>query len=314
VSPRVLGDAAPAAAGELRAAAADMAAARRPVKLAIVAGPVGAPSMRAYALRLARDLGYDGTLVVTAPGRPVAAVGPRPPDEVARRLLAARVDDIANPVERLVTAATRAAPAAAADEGGGVREVLILLGLAGLGGAWAIAWGLRREGRRRHEEMLEARAAMRVRLDALRSRSAAIARRPDLPPAARARVEEALGAYADAIAALQEARRVDEVTALEDRVRAGLVAVSQAGSAVGEPQPVDAPFAGLCGVDPAHGPATGEGAVADAAGPVPLCARCREAAEGGEPPRRRLVPLGGRAVPFTEIEVPAPRLSSGGSS
>jgi len=85
VSARVLGDAAPAAARELTEVAAELAAARRPVKLAIVAGPVGAPSMRAYARRLARAIGWAGTLVVTAPGRPVAAVGPRP--RLCERLL-----------------------------------------------------------------------------------------------------------------------------------------------------------------------------------------------------------------------------------
>jgi hypothetical protein len=312
VSPRVLGEAGPAAVRELREAAAELAADGRPVKLAIVAGPVGSPSMPAYARRLAGALAYEGTLVVTAPGRPVAAAGPRPPDETARLLRAARADDLVNPVERLVAAARRVAPQAV--PGSGTREVLILLGLAGLGGAWAIAWGLRREGRHRHEQMLEARAAMRVRLDALRSRATALALRPDLPAGARAHVEAALGAYAEAIPALQQARRSEDVAALEDRVRAGLEAVAEAGSAVGEPQPPDAPFAGLCAVDPAHGPATGEGAVADGAGPLPLCEACREASERGDPPRRRLVPRGGRAVPFSEVEAPAPAIRPGGSS
>ena len=78
VNPRTLGPASAEAEAELAAAAASLNRARQPVKLAIVLGPVGAPGMQAYVRRLRRTLDYEGTLVVTAPGRPVAVAGPLP--------------------------------------------------------------------------------------------------------------------------------------------------------------------------------------------------------------------------------------------
>ena len=78
-SPRALGPLAPAAEAQLQEAADRLAERGQPVKLAIVAGPAGAPSMRVYARRLADEVaGEEETLVVTAPGRAVIAVGPRP--------------------------------------------------------------------------------------------------------------------------------------------------------------------------------------------------------------------------------------------
>ena len=305
VSPRALGPAAPAAEAQLAATAAELRRARRPVKLAIVVGPVGAPSMRVYAIRLSAALGFDEeTLVVTAPGRPVTAVGPRPPAQITRRLRAGRVGQIANPVERVVRAAELAAPPAP-EEGGGTREVVILLALAGLGGVWAIAWGTRREARRERERMLEARAAMRVRLDALRGHATALARRDDLPAGARAPLEHALGAYAQAVAGLQQARSQADVAALEPLVRDGLRELARARGRAGDAPADEDPFAGLCGVDPGHGPATAEADLDDGLGATPVCAACREAADRGEPPRRRMIPSSGRPVPFTEAVAPA---------
>jgi hypothetical protein len=104
-SPRVLGESALEARAQLAETAARLRAERRPVKLAVVAGPVGSPSMRAYARRLSAELGGTETLVVTAPGRAVVAVGPRPPAQITRALRAERVGRIANPVERVIAAA-----------------------------------------------------------------------------------------------------------------------------------------------------------------------------------------------------------------
>jgi hypothetical protein len=306
VSPRALGPAAPAAEAELAATAAELRRERRPVKLAIAVGPVGAPSMRVYAIRLAQTLGLEEeTLVVTAPGRPVTAVGPLPPAQITRTLRAAGVGRVANPVDRVVRAAELVAPPAPEDEGG-TREVVILLALAGLGGVWAIAWGARRQARGEHERMLEARAAMRVRLDALRGHATALARRDGLPPGARAPLEHALGAYAQAVAGLQQARSHADVDALEPLVRDGLRELARARERAGDAPGGEDPFAGLCGVDPGHGPATAEADLADGHGATPVCAACREAADRGEPLRRRMIPSSGRPVPFTEAAAPAP--------
>ncbi len=311
-SPRALGPAAPAAEAELQAAADRLGAGEQPVKLAVVAGPAGAPSMRVYARRLAEAVaGEDDTVVVTAPRRPAVAVGPRPPAETTRRFRAARVGAVDDPVDRVVRAAELAV-IEPADEGSGTRAVLILLGLAALGAAWAVAWGARREARVERERMLEARAAAAVRLDAASARAAALQERPDLPPAARAEVERAAAARDAAADDLQRARSVADVDAVAPRVREALDDLARAAAAVGQDQPADDPFAGLCAADPAHGPAVAEAALEGAGEPARVCAACAERAEAGDPPRPRLVPVGGRPVPFTDIGEDAGRPGGGG--
>ena len=262
------------------------------MKLAVVAGPAGARSMLVYARRLAKDIGGGETLVVTAPGRGVAAVGPLSPAETTRLLRAARVGAVADPVERAIAGARAAAPLPSDDDQG--HPTLVLLALAGLGAAWAVGVGLRRESRRSRDAMLERRAAVRVRLDALSARAAALAGRTDLPSPVPALAGRALARCDEILAALPRADDMAQVAALDERVRAGLAALDQAAASVGEHQPADDPFAGLCANDPAHGPA------ADPESSLPLCADCREAARRGEAQGPRMVPVGGRAVPFSE--------------
>ncbi len=141
VSPRALGPASKAAEAELAAAAAELAEQRQPAKLAIVLGPTGAPGMQAYARRLRRALGYDGTLVVTAPGRGVVAEGPLPRATVAGRLRRTRANAVTNPTERVILAARTAVPPPADEDDNGVQVVIAMLGLAVIGGGWAVAWG-----------------------------------------------------------------------------------------------------------------------------------------------------------------------------
>ena len=292
-SPRALGAGAADARRRLDQAVTELGAQGRPVKLAVVAGPAGAPSMLAYARRLAQAAGITETLVVTAPGRAVAAVGPLGPAETTRLLRAADVGAVADPVERVIAAARAAAPFPA-DEGGG-NPTLVLLGLAALGGAWAVGVGLHREVRRGREAVLERRAAVRVRLDALRARAAVLADRTALPTGVRAPAGRALVRCDEILGALQRTIEMEQVGALDARVRAGLAALDEAAASVGEHQPADDPFAGLCANDPAHGPA------ADPETPLPLCAACREAARRGEAQGPRMVPVGGRAVPFSDV-------------
>ena len=135
----------------------------------------------------------------------------------------------------------------------------------------------------------------------MRARASALARGGGLPDEARTQVQAALGAYADAISALQEASTADEVRGLSPRMRAGMAALAAAGRATGAPwADSDDPFSGLCGADPAHGPAEGEGLREPGGAVVPLCARCAAAAERGDAVPVRMVPSGGRPVPFTE--------------
>ncbi len=295
VSPRVAGADAPTRERVLAVAAARLNDARRPVKLAVVFGPVGSPSIPVYARRLAAQLDYDGTLIITTRGRTIAATGPRPTAEMTRALRAERVGRIADPVARLTRAAEVAAPPPDDLAAAGRRSALVLILIAVLGGGWATALGVGARGRRGRREMTEARGRARVCVDALRARTLVLARQPGLPPEARSHVEHALGVYAEAISSLPEMRRIDEVSAFTPRIREALDEIGAATAAVTGTEATADPFAGLCGIDPAHGPAvTTPGGDGERA----LCAGCRAAAEEGETLVPRMLFEAGSAVPF----------------
>lgn len=299
VSPRVLGPAAAAEERTLAQSAAALREAGRPVKLAVVLGPAGAPSLQAYAVRLAGRLGVEGTVIVTRPGGQVAAATSGVRTDLAARLRAADVAAVPNPVERLVLASRVAAIPVVPDEDGGWTG-LALIAIAVAGGGWAAAIGLGRSGRRGRRELSEARSLARVHLDAVRARAGALARRPDLPPDLRPRVEGALGTYAEVVAALQEARSRDQVAALAPRIDGALAGLAEVAATVGDPFAPDRPFDGLCAADPGHGPATIRGPLQGGDDDAPVCAACRAAADGGTPPGRRLLAREGRPVPFDE--------------
>ena len=65
---RQLGPGGADGAAELRAVAAELGRAGRPVKLAVVAGRGETRRLLAYARRLRDELGYEGTVVLTTPG------------------------------------------------------------------------------------------------------------------------------------------------------------------------------------------------------------------------------------------------------
>ncbi len=136
--------------------------------------------------------------------------------------------------------------------------------------------------------MAEARARTRICLDALRARATALMRRDDLPAPARESVGRALKTYADAVTSLQEMRGVGQVDALAPAVHDGMDELARAAERR-RARADDDPFAGLCPLDPAHGPGTEDEG---------LCPACHEAAEEGRRPRPRMLPEQGRAVPF----------------
>ena len=303
-SPRALGLLAPEAQGALAEAAAGLAEEGRPAKIAVVAGPAGAPSMRAYALGLRRQLDFAGTLTVTAPGRPGAvAIGPLAPSEITRRLRAGAVGAIPDPVERAVAAARLAAPAERPPTPSGLRQTSLLIGLALLGAAWAVAWGLRREGRVERAALAEARAAARACADAIGARAAALAHRAGAAPAARAGAERAGAGVTGARAAVESARVLPDANRALLALRDALLELERAEASAGEERPAGDPFAGLCGIDPAHGPATGDAVLDEDRAPVPACDACRAAAEAGAPPARRLLPVAGHGVPVAEAGI-----------
>lgn len=294
VSARAMGPAAAAARRDLIEARDELARERRDVAFVIVPGPVGAPGMPALARRLHREAEIDGSIIITAPGRPAIpwGVDPRPP--VIAAIAASGANRLPNPVERLARAAEIAVPPR--PEADGLRELLVLLLLGGLGAAWAVAWGTHRTDRQARTAVNEARMQLRVWLDALRAQAMAASTGPRLPPADLRAVEGVLAMCADTLSGLHDARTVGDVGALAPRVAAGYAALRAAAGTPGR----DAPFAGLCATDPAHGRAIAP-PPDDPGGPDALCRDCRRLAERDGVPAPRLIPIGHALVPYTAV-------------
>lgn len=297
VSPRALGEVAAQARAELARARSALLAERRTVAFAIVPGPVGSPSLQIYARRLHREAELKGPLLVVAPGRPLAVTGTEAPARAAAALARAGIDSIPNPVERLITAA--GIVSVPAPEPDGTREAIILLLLAGLGGAWAVAWGTHRSDRARRDAVSERRLHLRLGLDALEAHAAALAHDPDAAPPSRRVAREVLAGHASTLAELHGMRAIGDGDAVAARIRAGFETLAAALPPGMDPPSADDPFAGLCRVDPAHGRAVAAAAVAGAGDDAGVCGACARIAAGtGAPLEPRLIPSGREAMPF----------------
>jgi hypothetical protein len=305
-SPAALGPAAAGSGRRLAAAAAALARGGRPAKIAVVAGPAGSPSLAVYAGRLRARLRFAGTVVLTTVAGPTAAAGPLPPARAAGALRAGGVEAVADPTERAISAARLVAepvPARAAAPAG--RSLAALLLMAGVGGAWAAAVGVRRERRRVASDLADARARALVRLDALTARVADLGSRGAADPESAELIRRAGEAGERAREAIGAAARAEDVEDALPALREGLAAAAAAAGRAGEHALAEDFFAGLCAVDPAHGPASALAAASDAPEALSVCAACAEAAARGEPPARRLAPSvrDGRPVPFAEAEL-----------
>lgn len=177
-----------------------------------------------------------------------------------------------------------------------IREVIGMVGLAGLGGTWAVAWANRRLSRPDRVAMLDARTQFQARLDALRARTAMLTRNTELTADARVAVDEVVMEHVLIDSTLARAASADEVLGLVPTVERCLETLARAAASVGLELPPDQPFAGLCANDPQHGPATDT--LTDGR---PCCATCRQADADGHPRPVRLVARNGRPIPFDQI-------------
>jgi hypothetical protein len=303
VSPAVAGAGAPDAQARLQAVADDLSRGGRPVRIAVVPGPVGSPSMDSYAERLRRDLAFGGLVVAVAPGRSTGTAGPRSQAAVTRDLRTARVGTITDPIARADAAARSAAgPLLTPSTSDTVRALLGLLGIALIGGVWAAAFGIRRNRRVRRDALVEDTAAARVRLDAIGARLDMLAVLPDHHARADDRLDAATRVARRAQAELDRVTSVEEVPAIELLVGEAFGLVREAEDAAGVPSPED-PFAGLCRVDPAHGPSSTEAPMRPDGITRPSCQSCREKADEGHPQMRRMVPSPFGPAPFDEAGV-----------
>jgi len=298
VSPVVAGAGAGQAQARLEEVADELARGGRAVRIAVIPGPTGAPSMKAYATRLRRALGFDGLVVAVAPGRAIGVSGPRTQAAMTRDLRAARVGSVTDPIRKAEVAARAAAgPLLQPEATDTTRTLLALLGLAMVGGVWAAAFGIRRNRRVRRQGMDERTAVARVRLDAIGARLDVLAVLPGPNARADDRLDAAIRVARRAQAELDRARSTEEVPAAEDLVAEAFDLLRDAEREAGVPDPGD-PFEGLCRCDPAHGPSSTEAPMRPDGITRPSCRACREKADEGHPQMRRMVPGPAGPVPF----------------
>jgi hypothetical protein len=99
-------------------------------------------------------------------------------------------------------------------------------------------------------------------------------------------------------AVLSRAFSAQDVEDLDGEIADALMTVDEAATLIGEHMPADAPYAGLCAIDPAHGPARAH--VDDHGTARLVCGGCAAAASANELPPRRQVTIGGRPVAFDD--------------
>jgi len=287
----------PAVAAQVRADAAQLAGRGEDVKLAAVPFVPGV-DLYAYAEALRATLNYSGTLVVTTPNGDVAAAGPRSPLSIQTALSAVGASSVADPAARLLVAAEVSTPPPS-DTSNGLRDLIILGGLALLGGAFAIGWGLRREQRRAHEHTMEARGILKVYADALGARARVLAQTPGgTGPESRGLVEAVEAYHVAADALVSHATTEGELEEGAASLRSGFGDAERAGDLAGLVLPASDPFADLCSVDPAHGPIT------HPSDDGPLCAACAERLKAGHELVPRRVLVRGMPTSFRDAAVP----------
>ena len=286
----------PQIAEQIRTDAAQLIKRGDDIKLVAVSS-TGGQNIYEYAAELRTALRYTGTLVVTTPTGALGAAGPRSASSIQNALLVVGADQVSNPAARLLVAAEVSTPPPS-DTSNGIRDLVLLVGLALLGGAFAIGWGLRREERRVRDRAMEVRGVLTVYADALGVRAALLAARRGQTIEARALVE-AVDAYHLAAAALVDHAMTEaELAEGAASLRSGLLDAEQAGVLLGLELPAAQPFDGLCSVDPAHGPLahTGQDRL--------LCAACVDRLRAGHELVPRRVLIGGLPVPYRDAPVP----------
>jgi len=283
-------------AAQVRADAAQLAARGENVKLAAVPFVPGG-DLYAYAEALRATLKYAGTLVVTTPNGDVAAAGPRTPLSIQTALTAVGASSVPDPAARLLVAAEVSTPPPT-DSSNGVRDLIILGGLALLGGAFAIGWGLRREQRRAHERTMEARGILKVYADALGARARLLAQSHGGGAEPRALVEAVEAYHVAADTLISHATTERELEDGAASLRNGLGDAERAGELAGLALPAADPFADLCSVDPAHGQ------ISHQSDDGPLCTPCAERLKAGHELIPRRVLVGGLPRSFRDAPVP----------
>ncbi len=282
---------------QVRADAAELVARGEKIKLAAVA-PVGVQDIFLYASQIRDALKYSGTLVITVPNGGVGAAGPRAELSMRNAIAAVGATAITDPAARLLIAGEVATPPPT-DNGTGLRDLVLLVGLALCGAAAAIGWGIRREQHAAHRRAMEVRGVLSVYVDALGARIAQLNGHSD-GREARALIEAADAHHLAAAVLIRRATAPKDLVQAAQSLTHGFGDAARAGELVGIAMPAHQPFAGLCLNDPAHGHA-----VLDTDEREGLCAACTEAHARGEHIHSRRVTVAGQPVGYRIAPVPA---------
>jgi uncharacterized membrane protein YgcG len=303
--------ASPADVTRLEDAAASLRRRGAPTRFAVFAArPAEGSPAAARALR--QEIGFDGTLLLMAPGTLGVSSSRVSQTAIQRAYSAAlptlRADLIGGAIAVARQLATESASSSRtggkSGAAGAVVTLLVLVALAG-----GIAFLVVRTRRRKAAQSLEdRRAALEPLVDGLATQITEIG--PEVEAggpsadAARADYDAALTEYGDARDALPRAADEGAVKLAALKLESGLRAAARARAALdGKPPPApDAPLLeGLCTFDPKHGRAITTAAVSGPSGrleEVPVCAECRDRLAGGVTPDVRTVAVGGRPVPY----------------
>jgi hypothetical protein len=297
-------------ASRLEQAAASLRRSGSPTKFAVLAArPAEGSPAAARALR--GEIGFNGTLLVLAPGTLGVASSRVSQGAILSAYNAAlptlRADLIGGAIAVARQLATTPASGSGGGGGGAVGTVVAVLVVLAVTGAIVLLGA--RSRRRKAARMLEdRRAALEPLVDGLATQITEIG--PEVEAAgaaadaARPDYEAALTAYGEARDALPRAADEGAVKLAALKLEAGLRAAARARAALdGKPPPApDAPLLeGLCTFDPKHGRAITTAAVSGPSGrleEVPVCAECRDRLAGGVTPDVRTVAVGGRPVPY----------------
>jgi len=282
-----------------------------PTKFAVLAErPAEGSSAAARALR--REIGFDGTLLVLAPGTLGVASSRVSPAAIQSAYNASLPTLRTDLIRGAISVARQLAPQAASRSGrtksaSPVGMVVALLFIAALTGGIALL-AIRSQRRKKARALEERRAALEPLVDGLATQITEIG--PEIEAggapagAARPDYDAALAAYGEARDALPRATDEGAVKLAALKLETGLRAAARARAALdGQPPPApDAPLLeGLCTFDPKHGRAVTTAQVSGPSGrleEVPVCAACSERLAAGSTPEVRMVPVGGRPVPY----------------
>jgi hypothetical protein len=186
--------------------------------------------------------------------------------------------------------------------GGGGEGTLIVLGALALGGGGLVLARRRRRQREEAAELEEVRDTVRADVVQLGEEIRALDLDIQMPTAsqeAKADYEQALGAYERASAAVDRARRPEDLEPVGQAAEEGRFAMASARARLeGREPPARTP---PCFFDPRHGPSSREVEWSPPWGEprmVPACEADAQRVERGEDPDPREVTVGGQRVPY----------------